>query len=45
MTQQELDFTDYFIGSAAQGIINGSEIPVLSITPTPKKDTTSFAPY
>ncbi len=45
MTQQELDFTDYFIGSAAQGIINGSEIPVLSITPTRKKDTTSFVPY
>lgn len=45
MTQQELDFTDYFIGSAAQGIINGSDIPVLSITPSPKKDTTSFVPY
>jgi nucleotide-binding universal stress UspA family protein len=45
MTQQELDFTDYFIGSAAQGVINGSDIPVLSITPTPKKDTSSFVPY
>lgn len=45
MTQQELDFTEYFIGSAAQGIINGSDVPVLSIIPTPKKDTTSFTPY
>ncbi len=45
MTQQELDFTDYFIGSAAQGVINGSDIPVLSITPSPKKDTSSFVPY
>ncbi len=45
MTQQELDFTDYFIGSSAQGIIHGSDIPVLSIIPSPKKDTTSFVPY
>jgi nucleotide-binding universal stress UspA family protein len=45
MTQQELDFTDYFIGSSAQGVINGSDIPVLSIIPSPKKDTTSFVPY
>jgi len=45
MTQQETDFTDFFIGSAAQGIINGSDIPVLSIIPSPKKDTTSFVPY
>jgi len=45
MTQQELDFTDYFIGSSAQGVIDGSDIPVLSIVPSPKKDTTSFVPY
>ncbi len=45
MTQQEQDFTDYFIGSSAQGIINGSDIPVLSIIPSPKKDTTVFHPY
>lgn len=45
MTQQETDFTDFFIGSAAQGIINGSDIPVLSIIPSPKKDTTTFVPY
>lgn len=45
MTQQEEDITDYFIGSAAQGIINESDIPVLSIIPTMKKDTTVFHPY
>ncbi|MBN4051279.1 universal stress protein [bacterium AH-315-M05] len=37
MTQQETDITDMFIGSAAQGIINNSEIPVMSIVPVPKK--------
>ena len=34
MTQQELNFTEYFIGSVAQEIINKSDVPVLSITPT-----------
>jgi len=37
MTQQETDITDMFIGSSAQGIINNSEIPVMSIIPVPKK--------
>lgn len=46
MTQQEVDFTQYFIGSAAQEIINTSDIPVLSIIPVMKKDTTAFVkPY
>jgi len=45
MTQQEIDFTDYFIGSSAQEIIHNSTIPVLSIRPTAKKDTTVFHPY
>ncbi|MCB0754773.1 MAG: universal stress protein [Flavobacteriales bacterium] len=45
MTQQEEDFTDFFIGSSAQGIINESDIPVLSIIPSPKKDTSVFHPY
>jgi nucleotide-binding universal stress UspA family protein len=46
MTQQEVDFTQYFIGSSAQEIINHSTIPVLSIRPVPKKDTTVFPnPY
>jgi nucleotide-binding universal stress UspA family protein len=42
MTQQEVGFTDLFISSAAQEIINRSEVPVLSIRPMPRKDTTSF---
>jgi nucleotide-binding universal stress UspA family protein len=46
MTQQEVDFTMYFIGSSAQEIINTSDIPVLSIIPALKKDTTAFVkPY
>jgi nucleotide-binding universal stress UspA family protein len=46
MTQQETDFIKYFIGSAAQEIIHHSTIPVMSITPIERKDTTIFAnPY
>ena len=33
MTQQELDFHDYIIGTIAQEIINNSELPVISIIP------------
>lgn len=33
MTQQEIDFVDYFVGSIAQDIINKSELPVLSVIP------------
>jgi nucleotide-binding universal stress UspA family protein len=36
MTQQEFDFTEYFIGSTAQEIINNSDLPVLSLTPEKK---------
>jgi len=36
MTQQELDFTEYFIGSTAQEIIDNSDLPVLSLTPEKK---------
>lgn len=36
MTQQELGFTDYFIGSTAQEIIDNSDLPVLSLTPEKK---------
>lgn len=45
MTQQEQDITELFIGSAAQDIINRSDIPVLSIIPSPKKDLSEFLPY
>jgi nucleotide-binding universal stress UspA family protein len=37
MTQQEVDSTDFFLGTAAQEIINTSEIPVLSIIPQMKR--------
>jgi len=37
MTQQELNFTEYFIGSVAQELINRSDVPVLSVTPTIKE--------
>ena len=33
MTQQEMNITEFFIGSAAQQLINQSEFPVLSINP------------
>jgi len=45
MTQQEQDITEYFIGSAAQEVIYKSDVPVLSIVPTPKKDLSEFTPY
>jgi nucleotide-binding universal stress UspA family protein len=45
MTQQELEWTDLFISSQAQQIINHSDIPVISIRPTEKNDTTVFIPY
>jgi len=33
MTQQEMNITEFFIGSSAQQVINRSEFPVLSINP------------
>lgn len=45
MTQQEQDITELFIGSAAQEIILKSDVPVLSIVPSPKKDLAEFLPY
>ena len=40
MTQNETNFTDLFIGTAAQEVINNSEIPVLCIRPMVRKDLT-----
>lgn len=40
MTQQELNFKEFLVGSSAQEIINNSRIPVMSITP---RDVTSHA--
>jgi nucleotide-binding universal stress UspA family protein len=45
MTQQEMNWTHLFIGSQAQEVINNSEIPVLSIRPMLRKDTSVFTPY
>jgi nucleotide-binding universal stress UspA family protein len=45
MTQQETDVTDLFVGSAAQEIINTSEIPVCSIVPQVLRNTSVFKPY
>jgi nucleotide-binding universal stress UspA family protein len=45
MTQQETNFTEMFVGSAAQEVISSSEIPVCSIIPTVKKDMSVFVPY
>jgi nucleotide-binding universal stress UspA family protein len=45
MTQQETDFSELFIGSAAQDIINNSPIPVCSIIPNTKRNTAVFKPY
>ncbi len=39
MTQQEEVWTEYFIGTESQKIINGSNIPVCSIRPIERKDT------
>ena len=40
MTQQETNWTNMFIDSEAQEIINTSEIPVLSLRPVIKRNTT-----
>ena len=44
MPQQEVDFTNRFIGSSAQEIINNSDIPVISIIPSMKRNVV-FKPY
>jgi len=44
MTQSEMDWTDMFIGSSAQEIINKSDVPVLSIHPMDKPES-SMIPY
>jgi nucleotide-binding universal stress UspA family protein len=40
MTQQETNWTNMFISSQAQEIINTSEIPVLSVHPVSRRNTT-----
>lgn len=43
MSKGELNFKEFFIGTVAQQINNLSDIPVISIRPMVRKDTTSFA--
>lgn len=45
MTQQEINFTELFVGSAAQEIINKSDVPVCSIIPTDTGIASKFKPY
>lgn len=45
MTQQEMDWTNFFVGSHAQQIINNSDIPVLSIRPIERENKSVFTPY
>lgn len=40
MTQQEMNWTNMFISSQAQEIINSSDIPVMSVRPVERKNTT-----
>jgi hypothetical protein len=42
MTQQEDNISLNFLGSNANYIINNSDIPVMSVRPSVKKDTSSF---
>lgn len=42
MTQQELNFSDLFLGPKAQEVINLLDIPVLCIRPVKRKDLTEF---
>ena len=43
MSKAELNFKEFFIGTTAQQVINTSAVPVLSIRPMKRKDTTSAA--
>jgi nucleotide-binding universal stress UspA family protein len=42
MTKEEDNLELNFLGSNARKVINKSDIPVMSIRPIPKKDTSSF---
>lgn len=45
MSKDKLNLKEFFLGTTAQRIINESEIPVLSLRPMERKDTTVFVPY
>jgi nucleotide-binding universal stress UspA family protein len=40
MTQKEMGWTDMFLSDEAQEVLNDTEVPVLSIRPDPRKNTT-----
>jgi len=40
MTQKEMGWTDMFLSDDAQKVLNDTEVPVLSIRPDPRKNTT-----
>lgn len=42
MTQQEMEWNDFFIGTKSQYVINHCDIPVCSIRPRERKDMTEF---
>lgn len=42
MTQQEMEWNDFFIGTKSQYVINHCDIPVCSIRPIERKDMTEF---
>jgi nucleotide-binding universal stress UspA family protein len=42
VNQEELGFAEVFTGSEQQQIVNLSKIPVLTIRPKPRKDTSTF---
>ncbi len=46
MTKEELSLKEFFVGTTAQKLLALSKIPVMSIRPRKRKDTTAFtAPY
>lgn len=42
VNQDELGFAEIFTGSEQQRVINLSEVPVLTVRPLPKRDTSTF---
>jgi nucleotide-binding universal stress UspA family protein len=45
MSKAELSVKEFFIGTVAQRLINESDIPVVSIRPMDRKDTSVFNPF
>jgi nucleotide-binding universal stress UspA family protein len=45
MTQEEMNWTERFIGSAAQEVINGTDIPVLTIRPKEQPASIVVTPF